>query len=75
MPALSATNKLRAVTAGGAAAGQFVVETDGREVRRLAIKGIGLGRLPFAIFLERLCAEARTARSAAYGLMVQHRLR
>ncbi len=40
--------------------GQFVVETDGRVVQRLVIKGIGLGMLPFASFVDRLCAEART---------------
>ena len=46
-----------------AAAGQFVVEADGREVQRLAIKGIGVGTLPFASFLKQLCAEARTLRT------------
>ncbi len=44
-------------------AGQFVVEADGREVQRLVIKGIGAGTLPFATFMERLCAEARTLRT------------
>lgn len=48
-------------------AGQFVVEADGYEVQRLAIKGIGVGRLPFTRFVEHLCAEARTLRSIAYG--------
>ncbi len=52
--------------------GQFVVEADGREVQRLAIKGIGVGRLPFASFVEHLCAEARTSRSVAYSFMEQH---
>lgn len=50
-------------------AGQFVVEADGREVQRLVIKGIGAGTLPFATFMERLCAEARTLRTP-----VVHRL-
>jgi hypothetical protein len=40
-----------------AAAGQFVVEVDGREVQRLHIKGLGVGRLPFATFVDRLCAD------------------
>jgi hypothetical protein len=43
-------------------AGQFVVEANGREVQRLAIKGLGVGLLPFATFVDRLCAEARTLR-------------
>ncbi len=41
---------------------QFVVEADGREVQRLPIKGLGQGTLPFATFVDRLCAEARTTR-------------
>jgi len=49
--------------------GQFVVEADGREVQRVAMKGIGLGTLPFTTFVERLCAEARTLRAP-----VVHRL-
>ena len=49
-----------------AALGQFVVEADGREVQRIAIKGIGVGHLPFPRFVEHLCAEARTRRSVAY---------
>jgi hypothetical protein len=47
--------------------GQFVVEADGQEVQRLAIKGIGIGRLPFTKFVELGCAEARTLRSIAYA--------
>ncbi len=58
-----------------AGAGQFVVEADGQVVQRLAIKGLGQGMLPFATFVERLCVEARTVRSAAYGPTVQHCLR
>ncbi len=46
-----------------AAHGQFVVEADGREVQRLAIKGLGVGTLPFATFVERLGVEARTLRT------------
>ncbi len=46
-----------------AAMGQFVVEADGREVQRLAIKGLGVGTLSFPPFVERLCAEARTLRT------------
>jgi hypothetical protein len=46
-----------------AALGQFVVEADGHEVQRLANKGIVVGSLPFATFVEWLCAEARTWRA------------
>ncbi len=38
-------------------AGQFVVEADGRAVQRLAIKGLGVGTLSFARFVEHLCAQ------------------
>ncbi len=55
--------------------GQFVVEANGQEVQRLAIKGIGVGRLPFTNFVEHLCAEARTLRSMAYARQGQQRLR
>ncbi len=41
-----------------------MVEADGREVQRLAIKNIGVGTLPFATFVDRLCAEARTLRTS-----------
>jgi hypothetical protein len=44
-------------------AGQFVVEADRREVQRLRIKNVGVGTLPFATFVDRLCAEARTLRT------------
>jgi len=54
--------------------GQFVVEADGREVQRLAIKGLGVGRLPFTSFVEHLCMEVRTLRSLAYGLLGPRRL-
>ncbi len=54
--------------------GQFIVEADGRDVRRMAIKGVGVGRLPFWAFVEHLCAEARTRRSAAYERMGPHRV-
>ena len=43
-----------------ATTGHFVVEADGRAVQRLEIKGIGQGVLPFATFVERLCATTRT---------------
>jgi transposase InsO family protein len=58
-----------------AALGQFVVEADGREVQRLPIKGLGLGRVPFTKFVEHRCAEARTLRSMAYERVGQQRLR
>jgi hypothetical protein len=53
-----------------AAAGQFVVGADGRAVHRLTIKGLGLGRLLFATWVERLCREAHTvgARPASHWL-------
>ncbi len=51
-----------------AAASQFVVEADGQEVQRFAIKDIGMGLLPFTTFVERLCAEPRTVK-----IMVPHR--
>ncbi len=54
--------------------GQFVVEADGQEVQRRAIKGLGLGRLPFTTFVEHLAVEARTRRSLAYARMGQQRL-
>ncbi len=57
-----------------AAANQFVVEANGHEVQRVAIKGLGVGMLPFATFVERLCADARTWRAATYGPVMQHRL-
>jgi hypothetical protein len=38
-------------------AGQFVVEADGRAVQCLAIKGLGVGTLSFARFVEHLCAQ------------------
>jgi hypothetical protein len=41
----------------------FVVEHEGVEVKRLAIQGIGRGRIPFAQFVELLCSEARTGRA------------
>jgi hypothetical protein len=45
-----------------AEAGQFVVEADGQDVQCLAMKGIGVGTLPFATFVDHLCAEARALR-------------
>jgi transposase InsO family protein len=40
----------------------MVVTHNGQEVKRVAIKGTGRGRVPFAQFVELLCAEARTGR-------------
>jgi hypothetical protein len=45
-----------------AAAGEFVVEYEDQEVKRLAIKGLGSGPLPFEAYLARICGEARTDR-------------
>jgi len=44
--------------------GMFVVDADGREVQRLAIKGLGMGMVPFGTCVERLCTEARTRRTS-----------
>jgi hypothetical protein len=57
-----------------AAAGQFVVEADGQEVQRLAIKGLGIGRLPFATFVDRLCADIGVVKRVAHLRAVQSRL-
>ncbi len=40
----------------------LVVEHNEREVKRVPIQGTGRGRIPFAQFVELLCAEARTGR-------------
>ncbi len=40
----------------------LVVTHTGQEVKRVAIVGRGRGRVPFAQFVELLCAEARTGR-------------
>ena len=54
---------------------QFVVEADGHEVQRLGIKGIGVGKVSFATFVERVCAEARAARRASRVKVLQRRRR
>jgi transposase InsO family protein len=41
---------------------RLVVMHNGQEVKRVAIAGMGRGRVPFAQFVELLCAEARTGR-------------
>jgi transposase InsO family protein len=46
----------------------LVVKQDGQEVKRVAIKGTGRGRVPFAQFVEMLCAEARTGRVAPQSI-------
>ena len=45
-----------------AAAGEFVVEYQDVEVKRVPIKGLGSGPLPFEAYLARICGEARTDR-------------
>jgi hypothetical protein len=45
-----------------AQAGQFVVESGDQDVQRLAIKGLGLGMLPFTTFVQRLCADLRAVK-------------
>jgi len=56
-----------------AALGQFVVEANGREMQRLAIKGLGHGTLSFARFVDRLCVDTRGAPRSFYTAMVQRR--
>jgi transposase InsO family protein len=46
----------------------LVVEHEGEEVKRVAIKGTGRGRVPFATFVELLCEEARTGRVPVQSL-------
>ena len=57
-----------------AALGQFVVEAAGQVVQRLAIKGLGRGMLPFATFVDRLCADMRVVRRIAQVRAVAARL-
>ena len=40
----------------------MVVLHEGKEVKRVPIQGTGRGRMPFAVFVEQLCSEARTGR-------------
>ncbi len=49
----------------------LVVEHEGQEIKRLPIQGTGQGLLPFAAFVEQLCAEARTNRSAVGSFITQ----
>jgi hypothetical protein len=49
-----------------AATREFVVEHQDQEVKRLPIKGLGGGPLPFDAYLTRMCAEARADRRAAH---------
>jgi hypothetical protein len=49
----------------------FVVEHEGQEIKRLPIQGTSRGPLPFAAFVEQLCAEARANRSAAGPYITQ----
>jgi hypothetical protein len=55
--------------------GRFVVEVDGRVVQHIAIKGIDVGRVSFATFVEHVCAQARTLRTATSGSTTYRRLR
>ncbi len=50
-----------------AAAGEFVVEHHDQEVKRLPIKGLGSRPVPFAVFVERMCGEARADRLHHHG--------
>ena len=42
-----------------AQASEFVVDVDGRAVQRLAMQGLGRGVVPFATFVEHVCADSR----------------
>jgi hypothetical protein len=53
----------------------LVVKHDGQEVKRMPIQGTGRGRMPFAQFVELLCAEARTGRVPAPSMPRQLGLR
>ena len=57
-----------------AATRSLLIEYEGQEYKRVAIQGTGLGRIPFATFVERLCQEARLGRMVAEGLVQQLRL-
>jgi transposase InsO family protein len=48
-----------------AAARRLVIAHNGREVKRVPIRGTGRGHVSFAQFVELLCAEARTGRTPA----------
>jgi hypothetical protein len=47
-----------------ATARQFVIEDKGQELKRVPIQGAGQEPLPFAMFVEQLCQEARVGRAA-----------
>jgi hypothetical protein len=49
----------------------FVVEHEGQEIKRLPIQGTNRGLLPFAAFVEQLCAEAQANRSAVRPRITQ----
>jgi hypothetical protein len=51
--------------------GQLVVEADGQEIQRLAIKGLGVGRVPVATLVDRLCADIGMVKRAAHRHAVQ----
>ena len=57
-----------------AALGQFVVEAAGQVVQRLAIKGLGRVMLPFATFMDQLCADMRIVKRIAQVRAVTARL-
>jgi hypothetical protein len=57
-----------------AAAGQFVVEAAGQVVQRLAINGLERVMLPFATFVDRLCADMRVVKRIAQVRAVAARL-
>jgi hypothetical protein len=57
-----------------AATRSLVIEYENQEYKRVAIRGTGVGRMPFATFVERLCEEARLGRGASQPLIQQLRL-
>jgi transposase InsO family protein len=57
-----------------AATRSLVIEYEGQEYKRVAIRGTGLGRMPFAKFVEQLSQEARLGRGGSQPLIQQLRL-
>jgi hypothetical protein len=57
-----------------AAQKELVVEDEGSEVKRVAIKGVGSAPMRFDAYVMRMCAEARSERQAGHTFSQQLRL-
>jgi hypothetical protein len=57
-----------------AATRSLIIEYEGQEFKRVAIRGSGQSRQPFASFVEQLCQEARVGRVTGEALVQQLRL-